>query len=92
MSDERLWEESLPEPNPASWGDGYRAGYAQAMADARARLLEVAEWCAQNGFSARARHTRSAAMRVRDEAHKPWCLTQDPCDCGAALSNSEDKR
>ena len=51
---------------PGSWGEGYRAGYAQALADARGRLLEVAEWCERNGFASRARLTQSAAARVGD--------------------------
>lgn len=50
--------------DPGSWGEGYRAGYAQALADARARLLDVAEWCERNGFASRARLTRSNASRI----------------------------
>lgn len=55
---------------PCSWGEGYRAGYAQALEDARARLLDVAGWCARNGFASRARIVQSDAARVgqlRDE-------------------------
>ena len=51
-------------PDLGAWGDGYREGYAQALKDAEKMLRDVAEWCRQNGFDARARHTDSAAARV----------------------------
>lgn len=64
MSDERVWEEDESKPDPRSWGDGYRAGYEQALQDAAAKLVDVADWCRSHGFDARARHTTSAAQRV----------------------------
>lgn len=53
---------------PGSWGEGYRAGYAQALEDARLRLIEVAEWCGRNGFASRARIVQSDARRVGEMA------------------------
>lgn len=57
MSDE-------PKPDPRSWGDGYREGYAAAVRDASEHLHALADWCQRHGFGARARHTDSAARRV----------------------------
>lgn len=61
MSDEKRTD-------PASWGDGYRAGYADAVRDATDHLRMVADWCERHGFQARARATRSSMQRVDDLA------------------------
>lgn len=48
-----------------AWNLAYRVGRNDGRQEAADKLVEVADWCRSNGFDARARHTTSAAERVR---------------------------
>lgn len=49
------------------WNAAYQAGRIDGADAAADKLVEVANWCRTNGLEARARHTDSAARRVRPD-------------------------